>query len=323
MPASNEEAITGALELLGSDIGETKRGWVHASCPLAAWRHEGGVDKNPSFGVAYNSAEAQKPEGHAHCFSCGYSGDIREIASLQYAFNLISSDILEDVMALLEQVEKHALPLSLSVQNHDDPFIDTEWFTKNFVPFMEAPEAQGYLAERGLDFQTCEHFGLMYDPKRLRVVIPLRDRAQRWRGAIGRTILKDTQGPRYYYYPYPHVNGNSPRGFTWFNEFDLDLSKPVMVVEGVFDALKVWPVYRNVVASLSVSFRAPGLGWHVSTKRWITMFDVGKGGTLARDRLNKLVPEGARVWHLPPPEGRDDPGDATPEEIKAALATLK
>lgn len=315
----NEEAIIAALEHLGSKVGKTSRGYVHASCPLAKYRHEGGVDKNPSFGVVYNSGEAHKPEGQAHCFSCQYSGSLSEIASLLFAYKELTPDDLEAVMTLVAKIKTGHLPLSLSAHSVDDPFPDEDWLnsfptiTRHHTPALE------YLNKRGISLSLAQDFDVRFDGARYRVCFPLRDRAQRFRGLIGRTLIPNPEGPRYFYYPY---KSNAPRGFTWFNENNLDLSKPVVVVEGVFDALKVWQTYKNVTAALSISFRTPGLAWHMGVNRWVSMFDVGKGGQLARGRLQDMAPSGARVWHLPPPPGRDDPGDSTPEEIKTQLETL-
>jgi hypothetical protein len=77
-----------------------------------------------------------------------------------------------------------------------------------------------------------------------------------------------------------------------------------------------------VVAALSVSFRTPGLGWHNSVDRWVTMFDRGEGGNLARGRLQKMAKHGSRVWHLDPPDGRDDPGDSSQPELAARLSEV-
>lgn len=325
MAVSNEQAIVAALEELGSKIGDTKRGWVHGSCPLAPLRHSGGVDNNPSFGVVYNSAEAHKPEGHAHCFSCGYSGDIRDIASLLYAWKELDPATLQNVMELMEKVKTGSLPLSLASHNSDDPFPDVAWM-ESFPRLNPAHSAAiEYLESRGINRDTWKHFDLRFDPQRYRVTFPLYDRAQRCRGMIGRTLIVNPDGPRYFYYPYPGINGVAPKGYTWFNEHALDFAKPILVVEGVFDAMKAWPVYRNVTAALSIGFRTPGMGWHTGVKRWVSMFDVGEGGKRARTRLEELattIPGGSKVWHLPPPPGRDDPGDSTPEEILTQLKTL-
>lgn len=316
---SNESAITMALETMGLKVKGPTRGYVQSSCPMAQWKHEGGVDKNPSFGVVYSAADAKKEEGHAHCFSCGYSGDIREAASLMHVWGALSIEDLSAVMTLLEKVKSGGLPLSLSAHKADDPFPDEGWLSLFKPVTSEFPAAVEYLTERGLTKQHVETFDIRYDPDRYRVVFPLYDRAQRCRGVIGRTLIKNPMGPRYFYYPY---KDNSPRGFTWHGENRLDLSKPVLVVEGIFDAMKCHSVYPNVTASLSISFRSPGLGWHTSVQRWVSMFDVGKGGLLARQRLDALAAPGARIWHLSPPPGRDDPGESTPEEIKAQLETL-
>lgn len=318
----NEEAIKSALECMGSHIGKVARGWVHGSCPLAKHRHQNGIDSNPSFGVSYNSGESKRPEGSAHCFSCGYSGDVRELASLLYAWGELPQADFSHVMNVMEQVKTGSLPLSLTAHQQDDPFPDAAWL-ESFPPITsKTPAAVEYLNARGITRRMVSHFGLRFDPQRYRVVFPLYDRVQRLRGVIGRTLLQNPEIPRYFYYPYPGFHGHPPKGFTWFNEHDLDLAKPVLVVEGVFDALKAWATYPNVTAALSIAFRTPGMGWHTGVKRWVSMFDVGKGGEHGRARLQEMVPPGARLWHLPPPPGRKDPGDSTPEEIKAQLETL-
>ena len=182
MALGNEEAIKAALEELGSVVGETKRGWVHASCPLAEQRHEGGVDKNPSFGVSYNCAESHKPEGHAHCFSCGYSGDVRDIAALRYAYGEIDAPTLTTIMSLMEEVETGVLPLSLSNHYADDPFPDEGWLA-SFPPLTEEhTHAVSYLESRGLPLEVVQRFDARFDPQRYRVSFPIYDRAQRFRG---------------------------------------------------------------------------------------------------------------------------------------------
>lgn len=319
-PESNEQAIIAALEQLGSAVGGTKRGYVEASCPLAPYRHEGGVDNNPSFGVSYNSGDSHKQEGHAHCFSCGYSGDIREIASLLYSWGALSAADLGAVTELMEHVTTGVLPLSLSSHPADDPYPDENWLMSFPNVSRQHKAAVEYLTSRGITNAVVKHFDIRFDPQRYRVSFPIYDRAQRLRGLIGRTLIPNPEGPRYFYYPY---KGNSPRGFTWYGEHALDLSKPVVVVEGIFDMIKVWQTYPNVVAALSISFRTPGLGWHTGVNRWVGMFDIGKGGQHARARLQDLAKTGDRVWNLPPPPGRDDPGDSTPEELKVQLETLK
>lgn len=316
--SSNDLIIRGILEKLGCTMGNLTRGYVHATCPLAQWRHESGVDRHPSFGVVYSSAEAKKEEGHAHCFSCGYSGDIGEIASLMHVWGALSKSELGDIMNEVMQIKTGNLPLSLTQSQQDDPFPDPAWLASFPVLAREHKDAVVYMNGRGILGEATKHFDVRFDPKRWRVSVPLYDRAQRFRGMIGRTLIVDPQGPRYFYYPY---KGNAPRGFTWANEHRLDLSKPVVVVEGIFDAMKVWPAYQNVVAALSVSFRRPAMGWHRDVSRWVTMFDQGKGGMLARARLQTHVAKtGDRIWHLDPPPGRNDPGDATAEEISQKLA---
>lgn len=319
---TNEEAITVALENLGAAVGDTKRGYVHASCPLAKHRHEHGVDHNPSFGVVYDSGIAKKSEGHAHCFSCGYSGSVREIAALLYAYQDIDADTYADTIKTLDQITTQPQPLSIGQQNLADPFPDQEWMS-SFPPLTpKFADAWQYMSSRGIGPDQIKEFDVRFDMMRYRVVFPIYDRSKRARGVIGRSLINSDDTPRYLYYPYPTLKGEAPKGFTWYNEDKLDTTKPVLVVEGIFDCLSAVRAYPNTVAALSIGFRTPAMGWHKDVKRWVSMFDTGAGGDRGRERLQKTMGKSAKVWHLQPPPGRDDPGDATPEEIIAQLNTL-
>jgi 5S rRNA maturation endonuclease (ribonuclease M5) len=60
------------LTLIGAEnVREQTNGWVGASCPFARWRHKGGHDDNPSFGI---KVEDDDNQSRFTCFSCGMSG---------------------------------------------------------------------------------------------------------------------------------------------------------------------------------------------------------------------------------------------------------
>jgi len=75
----NKQRVKEFLEALGcSQIQvNAQSDWVKAACPLAAWTHEGGADRNPSFGVKATDDSGGVPT--YHCFACGSSGTLPKL----------------------------------------------------------------------------------------------------------------------------------------------------------------------------------------------------------------------------------------------------
>ncbi len=79
----NIQEITHFLRLIGAENiqQDEARGWVRASCPLAPWMHESGRDRKPSFGIKVPENEDEVP--YYHCFTCQSNGPLpRLIANL-------------------------------------------------------------------------------------------------------------------------------------------------------------------------------------------------------------------------------------------------
>lgn len=72
----NIQEITQFLRLIGAkNIQQDEaRGWVRASCPLAPWLHENGVDNKPSFGIKAPENDGEAP--YYHCFTCQSNGPL-------------------------------------------------------------------------------------------------------------------------------------------------------------------------------------------------------------------------------------------------------
>jgi len=108
------------------------------------------------------------------------------------------------------------------------------------------------------------------------------------------------------------------KGYTWLGEDDARLDLPLVVVEGPFDYLAVRQAYPNVVCALTSSFKTPSGSWFRAVRHWVTLFDTGKGGEIARSRLDRVTAKApTRVTHLLPTA--KDPGDMTTEEIRKLL----
>ena len=94
---------------------------------------------------------------------------------------------------------------------------------------------------------TAQQFDLRYDPKRQMIVAPYRDVFNRLAGARGRSITHEGPGK---HYDYTYQNVNNAR-LCWYNEPVLNLSGPVVVVEGQFDCWKTVQAYPKTVANLT------------------------------------------------------------------------
>ena len=69
-----EDNIIKLLPLLGSTFKKVRSySWVVGSCPFAPWKHGGGVDRNPSFGISIGSVSSY------HCWSCAEKGRLEDI----------------------------------------------------------------------------------------------------------------------------------------------------------------------------------------------------------------------------------------------------
>ena len=282
--------------------------WINASCPLAPWRHKGGTDKSPSFGV---NLEGQ---GRVYCFSCQFAGSLTKLV-MELRFNGADHLRLGDAMAIAVQAGQEA-PLELHGSFEESYFKGPapvvpfpEWFREMFPPAWWQKMQHPYLEERGVPQGFARIYDLRVDEDRQRVVFPIRAYDGTLAGLHGRTYVNAT--PPYYAYPYEgHTNRH-----VWLGEHTLDKDKPVVMVESVFDFAAVWEVYENVLSPLSASISAEAL----FRVKWchdpILLFDSDKAGAMARTRVRGVCPA-ARDAYCP---DDSDPGECDAELLHELL----
>ena len=71
----NRHQLEQLLPALGIKKWSNPGDWLQASCPFAPFKHDGGSDRHPSWGITVNS---QGPSHHS-CFSCKSFGDMHEL----------------------------------------------------------------------------------------------------------------------------------------------------------------------------------------------------------------------------------------------------
>lgn len=277
----NVTDIKKVLSMVGSTVcqAQHREHWLTASCPFAPWDHDGGIDKNPSFGISLKSKKS-----HYHCFSCNASGELANLPMDVAYKNHDMPKIELDVFSAIDFISKHTEYSSApDFQENFIPEVEEEhlfpdWWLNSFMFVFENPEGLAYVRSRGLTDRVIQKFNLRYDTSRRRVVFPLRNWDGELVGAHGRAIDKGVV-PSYYFYSHEHKNNKLP----WLGEHYININKPVLVVESVFDLAAVWPIYNNSICPLSAGLSKQKIQRIHHIPHIVTMFDYGKGGDAARN----------------------------------------
>ena len=180
-------------------------GWRRALCPLCLAR-TGKADRKGALSVS--------SRGYFECHKCDASGWLEDYDGAQEQAPAAAPSVMgppDGFGALCEEPLRSAAC---------------------------AEPARAYLRSRGLPEALWREAGLGAVTKGFyagRVVVPVK-RAGAWLGWVARAWTK--QAERTYLYP-----RGMQRGSVLYNEaaLDVETDHPVLVVEGVFDALALWP----------------------------------------------------------------------------------
>lgn len=219
--------------------------WAQCSCPLAPFTHKGGRDSRPSFGVSVGEERS-----HYNCFVCSSGtleallGDLEMRARGQtHTYDFAAARLFlaeESKIAVLPPYEEFVPSPYKAFEAWP------EWWIEQYPTWSGV--AKYLYNERNLDFSTCEHFGLRWDARREMVIAPVRTADGVLAGARGRYIGKDETALKHYDYEHRGIRNTH---LVWFNEPAFNLDGPLLLVEGQFDAMRVWRHHPKVIALLS------------------------------------------------------------------------
>ena len=315
----DEKLIINMMHHLNSRASEeqNREEWLTFTCPLAKWRHQRGTDTNPSFGVS----KSDKGGYRYYCFSCESHGNLSE---LPYTIKMLLGQ--EDNPNYNTSLALKALDgIDTNIKVNIKPYGDKEGGSKGrLVVFPEeylehyrlaydVPIAREYLQSRKVSLESCKHFDIRFDQRAMRVCFPIRDHTKSLVGFHGRDITGKSKLP-YLVYTY----NKSSTNIVWVNENNIDPNKPVILTESVFDMTSIWRVYKNVICSLSCGIGLPKLNRLKGIHKLLTLYDYGKGGDRAREKISKVLNK-AGVLHLSPTEKQDDAGEMTKLELVRIL----
>lgn len=288
----NVRDIESFLRILGVEniTVDEERGWVRSSCPLARWTHESGTDRKPSFGIKAVDAETDAP--YFHCFACGSTGPLPRLVhhiSVRSGDRMLEASKFLSNFQLFAQKDKDEDQRSRQGRRIvTDKFVSDKFSTRGIKHNKYVPEkllehlpllaercdlnahaaALRWLAfDRKISLQSIATFKLRLYVNSLDevgVVFPIIDRETEAVFDLFARMIDDKKFFRI---------TNAILGSTteykapnlWFGNHIFDPQKPVILVEGAIDALRLHSLgFHNVLASFGepsteqlASFYAP------------------------------------------------------------------
>lgn len=305
------------MGFLGERSMEVSGDWVNCHCPLAPWRHGGGTDRNPSFGVRIEPGDSR-----VWCFSCHFGGT--QTSLLFELRRLLKGEVhtidIKSAMQAIVDVEggDEDRPLILDEpQGGREDFVFPEVFLERFAPARWSDLVHPYLGERRVPFEVAEELDLRFSHSEDRICFPIRN----WNGDLvglhGRAVLDEIQ-PRYRMITYK----GRKNPLAWLGEAWINISKPVVVAESVFDLARVYQVYRNVMCPLTTSVSVRKIRRIARCDLIYTMFDPDEAGRHARRKVEQVLGDDCFVDHIELVREGRDPGDMSVGEVAHRLRGL-
>jgi len=291
-----------ALGIMPLDIRDN---WVQVSCPLAETNHMSKQDSNPSAGFSIND----NGPSTFHCFVCG----TRSVESILNTYkwkkgvDLIGDYLKKEIVTEVEvgyqekfKTKKEPIPVPNEILNKFEPIIN----------------ANEYLSNRGIDLNIARQYGLLYCRHfktaqnkiwKNAILVPIRDTDYKTYWIHFRSV-----DSKFFWHGKPeHFGLNMEWGKhdTFFGMEHLDITKPVVVVEGAFDVLRLKTLGLNNVIGThgGISYKSDKLK-RLTNLSVISGFDSDEPGKNFHKAIERFFNKPIRRldWSL---VGCKDPGE--------------
>jgi 5S rRNA maturation endonuclease (ribonuclease M5) len=278
----NRENIKKLLEMLKTKrirMGATD---VMCSCPFAEWTHQDKKDRHPSFGIKIEDNGASK----YGCFACGVKGvGMANMLAKLNKYRKIDEEIFEfardneinkyeiinkfkqghnvsDTLAKIIIVSGSENKPQVLSQDICDRMLEV--MRKSFSHIQENSDLYDYLVERingGIN-DIKDIYEIMYDSPNTAITIPIFDRKRRLVGIQGRKLRSENW--KYFFYLFDTKNDQfvikyreeEYENMIKINKSDyiypewlVDSERDIVIVEGVFDAIKLRSYGLNAVST--------------------------------------------------------------------------
>jgi len=305
--------------ILKSQMKKTDQNWINTPCPLAQWTHASGMDVRPSFGVSVND------EGRSAMYCFGCMPDARSLGSILPSYWLLSGEY--PVAAALryartEGVDDAIKQLISSIDPWEDviikkPSVKIPNSVLRLFPRVQgsgnliASDCKRFLTNRGIDERVIFECGVRFDELRESVVFPLTgdnadifllrerkiDKKEIW--TVSQKVINHMSAvPLEVDFPRLTHCG------AWFGYDLIDWTKPVVLVEGEIDAMRLKTLgIQNVLASTTSSVTDAQID-ALHAPLVYCGYDADKAGKFAHkriiERLNGVTSHKILDWSLVP-----------------------
>lgn len=308
----NLEQVKQFALAVGTKVENASGEWAVCKCPLAPFLHDSGRDSHPSFAISYG----QNIESAFNCYTCEAGGLFKLIQLLQDNGAKAPKYDIKAAVTLWSNEESGEAAMIFTEDDPDsDPLADEIWpedFLESFMLAWKVPMAMEYLNARNVSEELAHALDIRWDLQKRTVCFPVRNWQGQLVGLRGR-YLQD-EGARYHDYGYRGIRNKLP----WYGEQTVDVDKPVLMVESVFDYASAYRVYRNILAPLTVGLSFDKCRRVRGIYEIVTLFDNGRGGDKGRSKIIEKLP-GSIITHVHPPSDTDDPGDMTKKQLRRVL----
>ena len=349
------------LNSLGCERIKTSGSKIRSTCPLAPWKHGGGVDKHPSLAVFISDDDSSG----VNCMSgrCGFHGSLTDLIyrmqklsgrnlSAQLMFVSQHNSVnLDKQMARIDTsaghyaMPSHSNPMDelTGGKDYSDPLVriamtpslpDSATETMNKMISWLDDESMSYLTgpDRRFTEATIKKWKLGWHPQARRISVPQYDRAGRLVNLSGRHVPewpswlppsdRDDRTPKWM-----HAYGFS-RELYLFGEDHFELSDDgkgtVFIVEGAFDVIYLDQCGLKNVAGIN--------GSHINKTqiekiiKWfdsaVILMDGDLAGIEAAQRIESALSRRMHVVVHRIPEDRD-PNQMSTDEISDLIARFQ
>jgi hypothetical protein len=294
-----EKEIKIFLKRLGvkdSDI-QTARGYVNSPCPFAKWTHQSGKDSHPSFGVKINDSD----ESIYVCFGC--SPEASRLSGVLHNLWMFTGEYPKELADFFLRNEIFGNPEKASIVSDvwesDVPWKEAlepipPYVLVNFPLLQNANNKTAKTCMAYFQFgrkvhpTVVFHAGVRYEPDKRNVIYPMTSMNGDVFLLRARSIFKKaiwTISPELAGFPQLKFHSLRESG-ALFGLHLVDWSKPVMLVEGGEDALRLMTLgYWNVVASLTTGFTEEQINNLLAAPALIVGYDDDKAGNESFSRI--------------------------------------
>lgn len=263
---------------------------IQTNCPF----HKQGQERKPSFGV-------NKSTGSAHCFTCGWSGDLTTLISelfgkmdggtfgknwLLKRYNSVEVEtrpnILEGVgfggvssdsnnNGYIRNRRKFKANLS-RVETNSDRITEEELESYRYI--------HPYMYERGLTYEIIEEFDIGYDRNRQEITFPVLDLSGKCVFVAGRSV-----NSKFFRLP----EGKNKPVYQAYRFVDKS-SKYAYITESFLNCLTCWKYDQPAMALIGTGNKYQyDILNNLPVREYILAFDPDEAGRRAAERFRKNV----------------------------------